>query len=118
MNPYAVPEISVQEMTQKIKAGEKFVIVDVRELWETELVRLNDERVVIVPVSKISEEAENAFPETTRDPLAEIVVMCHHGVRSAKVTAWMKQKGWQNVASLRGGIAEYAEEIDPSVGTY
>jgi rhodanese-related sulfurtransferase len=118
MNPYAVPEISVQDLAQKIKAGEKFTIVDVREVWETELVRIDDERVVVVPLSKVSEEGENAFPEETRDPQAEIVVMCHHGVRSAKATAWMKQKGWQNVVSLRGGIADYAEEIDPSVGTY
>jgi len=118
MNPYNVPEISVQELAQKIKAGEKFSIVDVRETWETDLVHIPDERVAIVPVSKISEEAENAFPEELRNLQAEIVVMCHHGVRSAKITAWMQQKGWQNVASLRGGIAEYAEEIDPSVGTY
>jgi len=118
MNPYAVPEISVQDLAQKIKAGEKFTIVDVREVWETELARIDDERVVVVPMSRISEEGENAFPEETRDLQAGIVVMCHHGVRSAKITAWMKQKGWQNVVSLRGGIADYAEQVDPSVGTY
>jgi rhodanese-related sulfurtransferase len=118
MNPYHVPEISVQELARKINAGENFTILDVRETWETELVHIDDKRVVIVPVSLVSEEAENAFPQEIRAPQTEIVVMCHHGVRSAKVTAWMKDKGWQNVVSLRGGIAEYAEEIDPSVGTY
>ena len=118
MNPTSVPEISVQDLDRKIKAGEKFVIVDVREAWETDMVSIKDERVVFVPLSQISEQAENAFPEATRDPQTEIVVMCHRGVRSAQATAWMKQKGWQNVVSLRGGIAEYAEEIDPSVGVY
>ncbi len=118
MNPYNVPEISVQELAQKMKAGEKITIVDVRETWETELARIKDECVLLVPMSKVSEQAENAFPEAARDPQAQIVVMCHHGVRSARVTAWMKQKGWQNVVSLRGGIAAYAEEIDPSVGVY
>jgi rhodanese-related sulfurtransferase len=118
MNPYNVPEISVQVLAQKIKAAEKFVIIDVREIWETELAGIQDERVVIVPMSKVSQDGENAFPEETRDPQTEIVVMCHHGVRSAKMAAWMKHKGWQNVVSLRGGIAEYAEEIEPSVGVY
>lgn len=118
MNPYDVPEISVQELAQKIKAGEKFSIVDVRETWETDLVHIQDERVALVPMSRISEQAGDAFPEALRDPQTEIVVMCHHGVRSAKVTAWMQQNGWQHVASLRGGIAEYAEEIDPAVGMY
>ena len=118
MNPYNIPEISVQQLAQKIKAAENFSIVDVRETWETELAGIQDERVALVPMSKVSEDGKNAFPEALRDPQAEIVVMCHHGVRSAKVAAWMQQQGWQNVVSLRGGIAEYAEEIDPSVGMY
>jgi rhodanese-related sulfurtransferase len=113
-----VPEISVQELDQKFKSGEKFSLVDVREAWETNLVSIKNDHVLFVPMSAISEQAENAFPEPARDPQAPIVVMCHHGVRSAQVTAWMQQKGWQNVVSLRGGIAEYAEEIDPSVGVY
>ena len=118
MNPTKVPEISVQDLDRKMKAGERFSIIDVREPWELELVSIKDERVVPVPLSRISEQAEEAFPEGVRDPQTELVVMCHRGVRSAQATAWMKQKGWQNVVSLRGGIAEYAEEIDPSVGTY
>lgn len=118
MDPNNVPEIDVQTVARKLKAGENFTIVDVREIWETELVSIHDERVVVVPVSRISTDGENAFPEATRDRQAEIVVMCHRGVRSARMTAWMKENGWQNVVSLRGGIAAYAEEIDPLVGTY
>lgn len=118
MNPYNVPEISVQELAQKMAAGETFAIVDVREAWETELASIDDERVATVPMGQISQDGENAFPEALRDPQAKIVVMCHHGVRSAKVAAWMQQKGWQDVVSLRGGIAAYADEIDPSVGMY
>jgi rhodanese-related sulfurtransferase len=118
MNQYAVPEISVQQLAEKLKAREKFTIVDVREIWETELASLKDERVVVVPMSSVSQSGQAAFPEATRDQQAEVVVMCHHGVRLADMTAWMRQQGWQNVVSLRGGIAAYAEEIDPSVGTY
>ena len=114
----SVPEIDVQTLARKLQTNEKFTIVDVREPWETQLVGLRDERVVIVPVSRISAEGVNAFPEAARDPQAEIVVLCHHGVRSARMTDWMQQNGWKKVASLRGGIAAYAEQIDPSIGTY
>lgn len=118
MNAYSVPEISVQELAKKLEAGEKFTIIDVREAWEVETASIQDPRVVVVPMSQVSVEGQNAFPEAARDFQAEYVVMCHHGVRSANVTAWMREQGWQNAVSLIGGIAEYAEEIDPSVGMY
>lgn len=118
MNAYNAPEISAQELAKKLQAGEKLIIIDVREAWEVETASIKDDRVLIVPMSQISVEGQNAFPKDARDFEGEYVVMCHHGVRSANVTAWMHQQGWQNVVSLAGGIAEYAEEIDPSVGMY
>lgn len=118
MSANSVPEISVNELAEKMNAGEKFTIIDVREAWELETASIQDERVISVPMSKVSAEGVNAFPEAARDFKAEYVVMCHHGARSANVTAWMLQKGWENAVSLSGGIGEYAEEIDPSVGMY
>lgn len=113
-----IPEISVQELAKKLKSAENFFLLDVREPWEIDLAHINDERAVILPTSKIARELENAFPLELRNPQAEILVMCHHGVRSADVTAWMRQQGWQNVFSVAGGIAAYAEQIDSSVGMY
>jgi rhodanese-related sulfurtransferase len=113
-----IPEITVQELAQKLRSDEKFTLLDVRESWETNLARINDQRTVFLPLSQITRERKDAFPAALRDPQAEIVVICHHGIRSADVTRWMKQQGWQNIRSLSGGIAVYAHEIDPSVGTY
>lgn len=113
-----IPEISVRELAEKLKAAEKFTLLDVREIWEIEMARIDDERVLILPMSRIAHEQENAFPAELRNPQAEIVVMCHHGVRSADVTAWMRQQGWKNIFSLAGGIAAYAEQVDSSVGMY
>jgi rhodanese-related sulfurtransferase len=113
-----IPEISVRELAEKLKTDEKFTLLDVREEWEIDLAHISDERAVILPMSRIAYERENAFPPELRNPQTEIVVMCHHGVRSADVTAWMRQQGWKNVSSLAGGIAAYAEQIDSSVGAY
>ena len=113
-----IPEITVQELASKIKSDRKFTILDVREIWETKLARIDDERVILLPMSQIAHERKDAFPPALRDLQTEIVIMCHHGIRSADVTDWMRQQGWQNVFSLAGGIAAYAEQVDSSVGTY
>lgn len=113
-----IPEINVRDLAAKLKTDEKFTILDVRELWETNYAKLNDPHVVNLPMSQIAQEREKAFPAELSDPQSSIVVMCHHGVRSAQVTGWMRQKGWQHVVSLAGGIDAYATQIDPSVGSY
>ncbi|MFN2127787.1 MAG: rhodanese-like domain-containing protein [Anaerolineales bacterium] len=46
------------------------------------------------------------------------MVICHHGVRSAQLTAWLRSQGWDNIYSMDGGLAAFAREIDPSIGTY
>jgi rhodanese-related sulfurtransferase len=52
------------------------------------------------------------------DPEKRIVVICHHGVRSMNVTAWLRQQGLADVQSLRGGIDRWSREIDPKVPLY
>jgi rhodanese-related sulfurtransferase len=111
-------EILAIELGKKIQAGEKFTILDVRETWELGYARLVDERVVNVPMSEIGRLYRQAFPVELHSPETEIVVMCHHGVRSANVAMWMIQNGWKNISSLAGGIAAFAQEVDPSVGQY
>ncbi len=118
MNEMSIPEISVEELKEMLESGSGFTLLDVRELWELNYARIDHPCARIVPMSKMAQERQSAFPEDLRDPQAEIVVMCHHGVRSANVTAWMLQLGWKNVRSLAGGINEYAIRIDPSVGMY
>jgi len=111
-------EITAKELSEKLLAGEKIAIVDVREVWELNYARIVDARVTNVPMSQIGRIQQEAFPLELRDHEAEIVVMCHHGVRSANVTNWMTQNGWKNVSSLTGGIDAYAAQVDPGVGTY
>jgi rhodanese-related sulfurtransferase len=118
MNEMSIPEISVEELKGMLDSGADFTLLDVRELWELNYASLNLPCTRIIPMSKMAQERQNAFPEDLRNPQAEIVVMCHHGIRSANVTAWLLQLGWKNVRSLAGGIHEYALKIDKSVGMY
>ena len=52
------------------------------------------------------------------DDTEEIVVLCHHGIRSARVASFLAQNGFPKVANLAGGIDSWSAEIDPSVPRY
>lgn len=117
-NPFGAPEISVREVEAKRQQGAAFVWLDVREADEVVHVHIDDERVVIAPLSQLAARQLDALPAAANDPAQEVIVFCHHGMRSAQVTAWLAQQGWTNVSSMAGGIDAWAHEIDPAVGTY
>jgi rhodanese-related sulfurtransferase len=113
-----IPEITVNELSEKLKSEDTFILLDVRELQELDYATLGDSRLDVTPMSRLAREGINALSESARSQDSTIYVMCHHGTRSARVTAWLAQEGWKNVFNVHGGIDEYARKIDPSVGSY
>lgn len=111
-------EITVTQLSEKLKSDEKFILLDVRELSELNYAKLTDSRLEVVPLSRLAREGLNALPESARSQEAVIYVMCHHGSRSMQVTAWLAQQGWRNIFNVRGGIDEYARRVDAAVGFY
>jgi rhodanese-related sulfurtransferase len=118
MNQPNVPEVDVHELASKLRSDDQFILLDVREASELDYAMIADNRLKVVPMSRMARLGVSAFPEDVRQKDAEILVMCHHGVRSAKATEWMLAQGWENVFSVRGGIDEYAKQIDALVGKY
>lgn len=114
-----VPEITIRDLAAKLKTEADFILLDVREPWELARARLADKRLIALPLSVLARQLEAVLPEAVKsNRAAEILVMCHHGHRSADVTGWLLQQGWTNVRSVRGGIDAYAVEIDKTVGLY
>jgi rhodanese-related sulfurtransferase len=114
-----IPETTPQVLAAKLSADSDFILLDVREMWEINLARLDDPRLTILPLSRLARERAAALPPAlTANPDAEVIVICHHGVRSADVTTWLIQQGFRNVASLRGGLDAYAAQVDPRIGVY
>jgi rhodanese-related sulfurtransferase len=101
--------VTPRELKGRLDAGDRPVLLDVRERWEYELARI--EGSTLVPLSEI----EGRFREL--DPGAETVVICHHGARSAHVTRALDRAGFQNVSNLEGGLDAYAD-VDDSVARY
>lgn len=118
-NPYGAPEISVQDVHAKQESGDDFFLVDVREPHELELASLPDDTFLNLPLSVLAAQRLDALPDDLRQNQdADVVVFCHKGIRSAQVTAFLRQQGWSNAVSMAGGIDAWAQEIDESVGTY
>jgi len=118
MSSVQVPEIDVNQLANKLGSSDPFVLLDVREAWELDVAMIVDNRLKVVPTSRLAQLGVGALPADLQQKNAEILVMCHHGVRSAQVTQWLLQHGWTNVVSVRGGIDAYAKQIDSSVGKY
>lgn len=113
-----LPEITVTELSERLKSADDFIVLDVREPYELNFARLTDSRLDVAPISRLAREGTSALSEVAKSKDATIYVLCHHGNRSGQVTAWLAQQGWKNVFNVRGGINEYAEKVDQSVGSY
>ncbi len=116
-NPFGAPELSVQDVSSKYESGDAFILLDVREPNEF-VVSIKNDNVVQVPLSQIAAQQLQALPDALEDKEQEIVVFCHHGMRSAQAVMWLMQQGYTNVQNMDGGIDAWAHEIDPSIGTY
>jgi rhodanese-related sulfurtransferase len=104
-------EITPEEVKAKLDRSEVFVLLDVREPWEFETARMAGAK--LLPMGDVPSRAHQEL-----DPEAHIVVVCHHGVRSLNVTAWLRQQGFENSQSMRGGIDAWSRQIDSRVPTY
>lgn len=110
------PEITVEELAQKLNSPGEFILLDVRESWEVDQARIDDPRVEVRPMSQLAKQGLDALPASAQSPDAEIYVLCQHGVRSADVAAWLVSRGWKNVFSVSGGLDEYARRSERSLG--
>lgn len=113
-----LPEITVTDLSEKLKSDDQFILLDVREPHELEYAKLTDSRMQVTPMSRLAREGTKAMSEAAQSQDATIYVMCHHGSRSMQVAMWLAQQGWKNVFNVRGGIDEYARTVDQSVGLY
>jgi rhodanese-related sulfurtransferase len=104
-------EITPEEVKAKRDAGESFLLLDVREPWEFETAQIDDAK--LMPMGDVPSRANQEL-----DPEDHIVVVCHHGVRSMNVTAWLRQQGFEKAQSMRGGIDAWSRRVDVKVPVY
>jgi sulfur-carrier protein adenylyltransferase/sulfurtransferase len=103
-------ELTPAELAARLAADGAPLVLDVREPYEHAIARLPDAR--LVPLGTL------AAAVSTLDPAREVVVVCHHGVRSAAAAEFLRERGFRRVWNLAGGIDRWSREVDAGVARY
>jgi rhodanese-related sulfurtransferase len=88
------------------------LLLDVREPWE--FARCHIAGSELIPMQQIPLAAEQA----ELDPTREIVVICHHGIRSRQVAYYLEHLGFTKLINLEGGVEAWAQDVDPTMERY
>jgi rhodanese-related sulfurtransferase len=104
-------EITIDELQRRLGEPKPPVLLDVREPHEVAICALDG--ALHIPMREVPLRT-GELP----DPETYIVVYCHHGMRSMSVVIWLREAGWPNAISLRGGIDLWAARIDPKMARY
>lgn len=105
-----IAEVEPQELKRRLDAGERPVILDVREAWEIAIASLPG--TLNIPLQEVPVRLGEI------DRSAELVVMCHGGGRSRRAAEFLAARGFSRVANLSGGIDAWSREVDPNLPTY
>lgn len=90
------------------------VVLDVREPWELQTASVTPEgfELVAIPMGVLTQRLAEL------DPNRPVACLCHHGVRSLRVAAYLDQSGFAQVANISGGIDAWTRELDPRIPLY
>lgn len=104
-------EITVDEFYEILKnKRNNVVILDVREPGEYEICHIEGSK--LIPLGELQSRVNEL------DTADEIIVHCHHGVRSLRAANFLRSIGFKKVKSLKGGIDAWAQKYDPSMPRY
>jgi rhodanese-related sulfurtransferase len=102
-------EISVNEAA-KLRASSEAIFLDVREPNELSICSI--ENSLHIPMGEIPNRVEH-LPKDK-----DLIVFCHHGMRSMQVVNFLQARGFENAINLGGGIHAWAIEQDPKMDKY
>jgi len=102
-------DITPRQLEERLAAGDEPVLLDVREPMEFNLTRLGG--AVLVPLGELPARVGEL------DPTKPMVVYCHHGIRSVRAVEFLRAAGLR-ARNLKGGIAAWTDEVDPTLVRY
>ena len=107
-------QIQATEVQALLAGGPPPLLLDVRESWEFELaaIRLPGATTLNLPMGQIPQRLAEL------DPAQPMLCICHHGMRSAQVVAFLARAGFESVYNLAGGIDAWSTQVDVRVPRY
>lgn len=107
-----VAEISPAELKKRLDAGDKVVILDVREAHELAICSLAN--TLHIPLGELAYKLDKLEPYKEQ----EIAVYCRSGKRSERAAMFLQENGFKHVSNLQGGILAWADQVDSEMAKY
>lgn len=108
----AIPEITPTELKERLDRKDPLVLVDVREPHEPGIADLPEVGQVLIPLGDLLARADEL------DPASEVVLYCRSGARSGRALLQLRERGFERLLNLKGGVLRWREEVDPSLQAY
>jgi len=105
----SVPEMTPRELKQRLDRGDDLFVLDVREPHEYQICNING---YLLPLGDLPKRVHEL------DSSREIVAHCRSGKRSADAAEFLRKAGFRKIWNLKGGILQWADEVDPSMPKY
>ena len=106
-------EITVTELKERLDAGERPVLIDVREPFEWNICNLGEYGAKMIPMRQIMSRLDE-LPSHDQ----EVILICRSGNRSGQIAEALKEAGFEHPVNLTGGMLAWSAEVDPSVPRY
>jgi rhodanese-related sulfurtransferase len=105
-----ISQISAPQLRELLDSPHPPHLIDVREPWEWQLTRIEGSRwIPLREVAARCGEIDRTHPT---------VIICHHGMRSLQVVAFLQRQGFDNLHNLAGGLDAWARQVDPALAVY
>ena len=103
-------KLTPTDYVERSNNGELWRLLDVREAWEMNVAAVAGS--MAMPMAEVPDR----LSELSRQE--SVAVICHSGVRSAAVAAWLLRQGFESVANIEGGIDAWSVQVDATIPRY
>ena len=99
--------ITPEEVKQRLDAGEKLNLVDVREPYENAEFNIGGK---LIPIGKIQSQQIEEIEDLKNE---EVILYCRSGNRSGISALVLDQLGFTNTKNLVGGMLSWQQKFSP-----
>ncbi|MEM1026700.1 MAG: rhodanese-like domain-containing protein [Planctomycetota bacterium] len=105
-------EVTPQDVVELRERDACALLLDVRTPDEIATAAIDGAEEI--PMQVLPSRVEEIEPYKNR----KVVVFCHGGVRSLRVTEYLRMQGFTDTWSMQGGIDAWSRQVDPNVPRY
>jgi rhodanese-related sulfurtransferase len=103
-------QLTVEQVAERLKGEKPPKLLDIREQAEYAIAHLPS---AVLATQQVVDELLQAG-----DRGEEIICVCHHGIRSLNAAHFLRQQGFTNARSMKGGLDAWSLQIDPGLPRY